>query len=124
MDWKSKLVKASGNLLIMVFFINMIVQVNLRKLEIPVDERMLYSGIGTAAVIIMGAICLLIQWKCGEQTIGQKLSWLLVFVWILVGLLVWNIAMKTYNLPIVLIYALVSPLAAILGIGLSKMEDS
>ena len=121
MDWKSRLVKASGSLLIMVFFIDMIVQVTLGRASISADERMLYSGIGTAAVIIVGAICLLIQWKFGEQKIGQKLSWLLVFVWILVGLLVWNIAMKTYNLPIVLIYALVSPLAAIIGIGLSKM---
>lgn len=119
MEWKNRLVKVSGTLLIMVFFINMIIQVNLRKQGIPAEEYLLYSRIGSFAVFSVAILCGLIQWKYGGLTGGQKLSWALVVVWVAVGLLVWYYAMKLYYLPALFLYAVASIVVTIMAFGLA-----
>ena len=118
MEWKNRLVKASGLSVIMAFFINMIVQVNLRQQGLLDDEYQFYSCFGSAIVIAVALLSGVIQWKFGNLSLGQKISWLLTCVWVLLGLLAWHYAMITYNLPILLLYAIASPVIAIFASGL------
>ncbi len=123
MTWKNRIVKASGSILIMTFFLNMIIQVNLRNQGIPTDDYLLYSRIGSAVVFAVAMFYGLIQWKIGNLLMGQKISWILVVVWITIGLLVWHYAMKLYYLPALLMYALASPVIAIFAVGLGADDN-
>ena len=123
MKWRNRLVKASGLSVIMAFFINMIVQVNLRKHGLPADEYQFYSCLGSAIVIAVALLSGAIQWKFGNLSLGQKISWLLACVWLLLGLFAWHYAMTTYNLSILLLYAIVSPVIAMFALWLGADDN-